>query len=141
MPTIKEIEAAAAALCKYAGNCLEDPCGTVAACEYSHAFEDEAKLALEAAERTRPDLKSELKEHCDAAAGIIANLLDVALREAEEEGRHLYVWEREGIEWLRDQWEFDKSTSINMWVADRYVSNTKLDLFGKMSKQIALTEG
>ena len=75
----------------------------------------------------------DLAEHCDKGAKIIAELLCVALRLAEIDGRHLAIWERDGIEWLRRQWELNKETSINMWVADRYVSNTKLDLYSKMS--------
>ena len=76
---------------------------------------------------------SDSKEHCQKAANIIAAILASTLTKAEEENRHLYVWEREGIEWLRQQWKIDPDTSINMWTADRYVSNTGLDLYGKMS--------
>lgn len=76
---------------------------------------------------------SENKEHCQRAANIIAALLASTLMKAEEENRHLYVWERQGIEWLRQQWKIDPDTSINMWVADRYISNTEVDLHEKMS--------
>jgi hypothetical protein len=69
------------------------------------------------------------QDHAQKAADIIAALL------------HLYVWEREGIEWLREQWRRDPETVINMWTADRYVSNTKIDLLGKMSENGQTQDG
>jgi hypothetical protein len=72
-------------------------------------------------------------DHARKAAEIIASILASTLTKAEEENRHLYIWERDGIEWLRKQWDMDPVTRINMWTADRYVLNTKLDLDGKMS--------
>lgn len=74
-------------------------------------------------------------EHCRKAAHIIAELLASTLMKAEHEGRHLYIWEIEGIEWLRLQWELDPATLMNMWTADRYVRNTELDLLGRASPQ------
>lgn len=76
-------------------------------------------------------------EHKRKAAHIIADLLTQSLTAAERDNRHLYVWERDGILWLREQWRRDPETLINMWVGDRYVRNDKLDLFGKVSQSIA----
>ncbi len=72
-------------------------------------------------------------DHARKAADVIASLLAHTLDKAETEGRQMYVWEREAVEWLRKQWELDPKTQINMWTADRYVSNSKLDLYGKLS--------
>jgi len=77
-----------------------------------------------------------MPDHDRKAADIMASLLVQVLTRAEEENRHLYVWEREAIEWLREQWKRDKDTLINMWVAHRYVSNTNLDLLGRVSPEI-----
>lgn len=72
-----------------------------------------------------------------SAAKIIGDLLLPALQSAERERRHLYCWERDGIEWLREQFHLDDpDTWINQWVAERYVLNTALDLNGKMSDLI-----
>ena len=72
-------------------------------------------------------------DHCRKAADIIASLLTDSISEAEQEGRHLFVWEREGIEWLRKQWEIDPGSQINLWIAHRYVQNKGLDLHAKAS--------
>jgi hypothetical protein len=81
------------------------------------------------------------QDHAQKAADIIAALLVPALQQAEHTKRHLYVWEREGIEWLREQWRRDPETVINMWTANRYVSNTKIDLLGKMSENGQTQDG
>jgi hypothetical protein len=73
------------------------------------------------------------EDHTREAAEIIAALLASTLMQAEKESRHIYTWERAGIEWLRKQWGIDPATRINLWTADRYVLNTKLDLDRKMS--------
>jgi hypothetical protein len=67
------------------------------------------------------------------AAEIISDFLVQSLSEAERSGRHLYEWERNGIEWLREHWRRSPDTPINMWTADRYVLNDGLDLYSKMS--------
>lgn len=71
-------------------------------------------------------------EDCRKAASIISELLVATLTKAEEDRRHLYVWEREAIEWLRHQWAVDPETQINMWTANRYVSNKELDFYAKL---------
>jgi hypothetical protein len=76
------------------------------------------------------------KERCRKAANILADLLSPALRHAEEERRHLYIWEREAIEWLRDQWRRDPGTWLNAWIGERYVLNERLDLDGKVSAEM-----
>ena len=73
------------------------------------------------------------RPHVQRGANIIAKLLAHTLTHAEREGRRMSAWEREGIAWLRDQWTLDRDTSIDMWIADRYVSNTGLDLYAKLN--------
>lgn len=67
------------------------------------------------------------------AAVIISDCLTVALTVAETERRHLYGWEIKGIEWLRRHWNDYPETRLNMWISQRYILNTKLDLNGKMT--------
>lgn len=67
------------------------------------------------------------------AAKIISDLLAQSLRCAETQNRHLYCWERSGIEWLREQWRIgDPDTWGNSWTIEKYVLNAALELNGKM---------
>lgn len=67
------------------------------------------------------------------AAVIISDCLTVSLTEAETKRRKLYGWEIDGIKWLRRHWEDHPETRLNMWISQRYILNTKLDLNGKMN--------
>jgi hypothetical protein len=73
------------------------------------------------------------RDHAREAAKVISDLLCCALREGEQQNRHLYEWERRGIEWLRTQWKRDPETWINMWTGDLYVNNANLDMDAKLS--------
>ncbi len=76
-----------------------------------------------------------ITEHVGKGAHLVASLLAPALREAEQQRRHLYNYELEAIEWLREQCKQNPETWINSWVAERYVLNSEVDLFGRMSSQ------
>lgn len=50
------------------------------------------------------------------AARIIADLLTATLMDGRQRGRKdLYSWERDGLLWLRDQWERDPETQACFW--------------------------
>lgn len=65
-------------------------------------------------------------------ADIMSELLAQSLMNAEEQKRFLHVFERAGVEWLRQQWKLDQSLNLNMWVASRYVWSDAIDLHGRM---------